>query len=201
MPIYLKHNFKQIPRGEWYTAISNSKNPVVKGYLAENCCLSSIQEFGLRLGTKRLPGLLQADFFNDVPDWGPFLRDTSLCRLYLPSTFNYANIDAAILSVTRYKKKPKAMLYLIQVTIAKRHENSEKKFYKTQWNIWKDKLGPEWTVSSTFVWIDMVTTHATEVQAQATQDGLVEIPAHTQWHVNVKDVDEELYARIGSVSQ
>ena len=157
----------------------------------------------MRLGKTQLPALLQADFFENVSDWRPFLSDTSQCRLYLPSTFNYPNIDAAILSVTRGSKMPEAKLYLIRVTIAKKHENSEKKFYKTQWKKWKAKLEPEWNISSTFVWIDMRNTLAKEVQAKTkrTRDGLMEIPAHTQWHINVRDVDEALHTKIGSAFQ
>jgi len=138
--------------------ICASHNPSVRGYLAEELCLQVIADKGLcTIGEEGPRGSLPKEFFNnDKPNWNTLIdNDQHDCHLYLPSQFNYTNIDAAILHIKSRKSKD-AHLYLIQVTLAKKHKDSEMLFYQKQWQDWVHDLeSNKWTLNSTFVWIDL----------------------------------------------
>ncbi|KAG9033181.1 hypothetical protein FS842_003981 [Serendipita sp. 407] len=196
MALYRRHNLERLDINRFYSTISASSNPIVHGYLAEHVCLDAIKRHGLPCIDSTLNRPLDAEFFDDVPNWNPFIASTHECRLYLPATFNFANVDAAILRLDRWNRK--AYLYPIQVTLARTHKDSETKFYEEQWKNWTEGLS-DYEVYSTFVWIDQQqpSNGAIEMVARPTRNGIKEvIPQHNFSHVSIKSVDEKLSQKL-----
>jgi hypothetical protein len=115
--------------------------------------LDAIARYGLRgiaFADKGAPeGELERRFFHDTPVWNTALNS------YLPEQFNYANVDGAIPHVTSRAPNRKAHLYLIQITTAMKHKNSEDALYRNQWSKWAADLDRQgWDLTSTFIWID-----------------------------------------------
>ena len=138
MTIYRTHRFEWTDFSTWSTAIWKSQNPVVEGFLAEQLCLLVIKRHGLLVVSDHAPaGLLEVEYFLDRPNWATIINKPDVnCCLYMPSVFNYPNVDAAILQLDRDKLEPKARLYLIQMTLARSHKDSEMLSYRDQWQEW-----------------------------------------------------------------
>jgi hypothetical protein len=208
MALYRGFHKEPIDTTPWYNAISLSGNPAVRGYLAEEVCLAAIRRNGLTAVNTNLKSPAVTEFFDGIPSWEQLINSPNDSHFYIPTTFNYPNIDAAILWLSRTKsrgkkqkgkkqkgkkpqdeepqdEKPPAHLYLIQVTLAKTHKDSESKFYTTQWEEWTEVLRGKFTLSSTFVWVGKTT-----VKQNLGSEG---IPEHVSCHVNIADVSGELH--------
>jgi len=189
---------------EWYEAISLSPNHTVLGYLVEQMCLTAIQHGALRgtalqeideaLGNR----LEEKEFFDNVPPVAKLINGHDDLRLYIPTVFNFPDIDGAIVRLDRVEKK--AYVYLIQVMIAENHKDSEENFYLKQWDRWEKMFVVYgYHVSSMFVWID--------TEKPSTKNGLKEIEStrrstrktektvvaeHQSTHISIKSLDSVL---------
>ena len=135
---------------------------------------------------------LKVEYFTGIPHWSILIESGEPCRLYLPHSYNYPAIDGAILQLDRTKKT--AHLFLIQVTLAKKHKDSEKLFYEKCWGDWTEYLA-DFQVQSTFVWIDRVGPSENTVRQQklVTRTRTILLnPQYTSIHVAVADVDQRL---------
>ena len=197
--VYRRHQFDKFQFNQWFNIICGSNNPVVQGFLVEQLCLLVIARDGLRAIAppgRETPGVpIKTEYFQQVPKWDSFIDSTDhtyTSRLYLPNTFNYANVDGAILQITSRKRK-RAHLYLIQITLAKHHKDSETAFYQNQWRNWVQALEEKsWRVKSTFVWIDKQAPEqgVKEQKVLVTRSGERELtPRYHYWRSGFQSLD------------
>ena len=192
MPIYREWQLTTIGGDSWYWAVSSS-NPPVRGYLAEQICLATIARKGLSAVTPDLEGAMKVEHFGNTPDWSTLIESGEIRRLYLPHSFHYPAIDGAILQLDR--KENKAHLFLIQVTLANKHADSESRFYQDQWDRWTHGLNG-FQAQSTFVWIDHLGSYENTIQQEemGTRARTVLLnPSYTSVHVGVGEVDRRLF--------
>lgn len=95
-------------------------------------------------------------------------------------------------------KEKKAHVYLVQVTIAKTHKDSETNFYLKQWPTWKDTLSTHGfeNPASTFVWVDMQGSSTKLVppvqrDTRASPNRIV-VDEHEQRHISIGLLDPKL---------
>jgi len=130
--------------------------------------------------------LLEREFFEDVPSVERLFRSAKKRLLYIPSRFNFADIDAAIVQCN--SKTHEAHVYLIQVTISASHKDSKTSFYKNQWAKWQQKFKKEeYKVSSTFVWIDM--QEPSQKQPSQKQPSQKKEPRKIEVHISIRLLD------------
>lgn len=188
--IYREWRFSTIRDDSWYRAISSS-NPTVRGYLAEQICLATIARQGLNTVSDLGYGM-GVEYFTSIPSWSNLIESRDSTRLYLPNTFKYPAIDAAILQ--RHTEK-KARLFLIQLTLAKKHKDFESLFYQTKWGAWARGLN-SFEVETTFVWIDnhrpRQSTGQMEERSLRARNVMLNSP-YSSIHVGVADVDQRLF--------
>jgi len=117
-------------------------------------CLLAIQRGALGLVYPELNHTLELAHFKDIPPVHKMIAKERTHHLYLPHAYNFPNIDAAIVQL-KYSKN-EAHVYLIQVTVAKDHKDSESKFFLTQWQQWKTMLAGNGfkRVYPKFIWIN-----------------------------------------------
>jgi hypothetical protein len=155
MDTYREHEASIRNIGAWYGAISNSPNRTVLEYLAVHILLNSIRRDGLGRADQELEHPLEKEIFDTVPDVERLITEgIHTCRLYVPATFGFPNIHAAIVRLDRNAKK--AYVYLILVTVSRDHKSSEAGFYETQWENWKSSFPRNYETTSTFVCIHHV---------------------------------------------
>lgn len=136
----------------WKFAISNAPNRTVLEYLVVHVCLNTIRRQGLGFVDPELERPLEMEIFDTVPDVEILITEgIHTRRLYVPATFDFPFIDAAIVRLDRNAKK--AYIYFIQVTVAT-HKGSEKDFYQTQWAVWKSSFSSNYGVFPLFVYIN-----------------------------------------------
>lgn len=137
----------------WYTAVSRSTNPVVRGFLAEQICLSSIAASGLKAVHPDL-GRMSTAYFDAEPAFDQLLSTNNhTIRLYIPTAYNFMTVDGIILLVDHNSKK--ATIFPIQFTLSQNHNQSDKEFHTRLWPTWiKPITSAGFSVCSTFVWID-----------------------------------------------
>lgn len=146
------HNATQFKDDSWYLAVSQSPNPIVRGFLAEQICLSSIAATGLKAVHQKL-GRMSHALFETHPNFTQFLFTNYETRIYFPTTYNFRAMDAIILFLDRSSKQ--ARMFPIQFTLTLRHKPSDKDFYTTFWSGWIEPIeSAGYSVESTFVWID-----------------------------------------------
>ena|SRR5258708_3351906 len=115
--------------------------------------LAALERSGLASADPKLGHRLEKECFDVFPDFSKLINSTDSTRLYLPTKFNFSDIDAALVRLDR--KMGEGFVYPIQVTIAGSHKDSEAHFYSAQWDLWKTTFTRNgFEVSSTFVWID-----------------------------------------------
>lgn len=177
----------------WYEAVERSNNPIVRGFLAEQICLSHIATSGLQAvhpGLDRMPSAS----FDDKPAFDNFLSTERERCLYIPTAYNFKTVDGAILLLDRQSKK--ATIFAIQFTLSDRHKQSDVEFHTELWSKWiKPIVRAEFTVDSTFVWIDTKEpsqhVHRKTVRALRSGDQVVH-PEYSVIHVDVETVDRKL---------
>lgn len=177
----------------WYDAVERSDNPIVRGFLAEQICLSHIAAHGLQTVHSRL-GPMSSASFAGKPAFGEFLSTGQTMRLYVPSAYNFATVDGAILLLDRVCKK--ATIFAIQFTLSQRHKQSDEEFHEKLWPEWiKPIVSAEFSVESTFVWIDtkQPSEHVKPKAVKALRSGdKVVHPAYSVIHVGVETVNRRL---------
>ena len=179
--------------GLWYEAVERSDNPIVRGFLAEQICLSHIAAHGLLAVHPKLDRMSSASF-RDKPAFDEFLSTDQTTRLYVPTAYNFMSVDGAILLLDRASKK--ATIFAIQFTLSQSHKQSDEEFHKRLWSTWiKPIVSAEFSVDSTFVWID--TKQPSEhvepkvVKALRSSDKVVQ-PEYSVIHVGVEAVHRKL---------
>jgi hypothetical protein len=86
-----------------------------------------------------------------IPFEGFLIFDTSNeLVLYVPCNFNYHAIDGIILRLFLSGETKKAILFPLQITIAKSHKNSEERCFN-QWEKWTAGL-QDFDVEARFLW-------------------------------------------------
>jgi hypothetical protein len=138
--------FETLDQNTWYTAVRETTNPIVRGFLAEQILIRHIAKHGLTYVNSSLTEMDHA-FFDAIPMWQ---MDKTLC-IYIPRSHRFTNIDCIIVHMN--SKKCTVHFYPIQITLSRRHKDSEERFYLMSWNTFKEEFeSAGFTVHSTFVW-------------------------------------------------
>lgn len=172
---------------EWFKALADWKsNPSVLGFYVEGMCLSSISQKGLNAGLNL--GNMKVIMFQGKY---PIYSTTCNLVLYIPSVFNFKAIDGLILQLDIKAKS--VHLIPIQITIAKNHSKSEKKFFEN-WNTWIEDF-VDYNIQTTFLWI-MEEQRGwaivkQEVREMRNGDKLLN-PAFTRVQIAVEDVNVDI---------
>jgi len=180
----------------WYDAIQVAPNVVVLGYLVEHMCIAAIARGAMGAVIQGLQKPLEKASFDDYPSVANMVLDGRRWRLFVPSTYYFANIDAAVLHMDHTKRMAHA--YLIQVTIAKDHKDSENIFYENQWKRWEAKFREHnYKVDSTFVWINREepTTQDVEPVSRRTRNAgkTITVQGRKSMRISVKALDLALH--------
>ncbi|KAM6491977.1 hypothetical protein JOM56_012615 [Amanita muscaria] len=179
--------------GLWYEAVERSDNPIVQGFLAEQICLSHITAHGMRAVHPELDRMSSASF-KDKPAFDEFLLTGQTTRLYVPIAYNFMTVDGVILLLDRASKK--ATIFAIQFTPSQRHKQSDEELHKRLWSTWiKPIVSAEFSVDSTFVWIDtkQPSEHVRPKVVTALRSGdKVVYPEYSVIHVGVETVHRKL---------
>jgi hypothetical protein len=183
----------------WYTAVSRSGNPIVRGFLAKQICLSNIAVNGLRAVHRKL-GKMSTASFQDNPAFEEFLSSNHTSCLYIPTAFNFKAVDGVVLLLERGSKK-KATMFPIQFTLSQNHPRSDKKFYEELWSTWIQPIvSAGFCVHSTFVWIDKKQpsecVKPKVVKELRSGDKIVQ-PEYSVVHVGVEMVNKRLASVLG----
>ena len=132
----------------WYTVVSQSNNPIVQGFLAEQICLSHIAHNGLKAVHPNL-----AVRFKTEPAFTNFPSTDHKIHLYIPTAYNSMALDGVILLLDHTSKQ--ASMFFIQFTLPQNDKQSDQEFYMRLWLMWtKPITSAGFNVQSTFVWID-----------------------------------------------
>ena len=182
----------------WYIAVSRSSNPVVRGFLAEQICLSYIAANGLMAVDAKL-GRMSTTNFKTQPAFAQFLSTDHTIRLYVPIPYNFMAVDGVILLLDRASKK--ATVFSIQFTLSLNHKQSDKEFHTKLWSTWIEPMVlAGFSVHSTFVWIDkkQPSHHVeAEVVRELRSGNKVVHPEYSVVHVGVEMVDLRLASALG----
>ena len=185
----------------WYSTVRKSTNPVVRGFIAEQICLSSIANDGLTAIHDDL-GPMATATFETVPDWYPFLNSGHTHRLFIPTAYNFKAVDGVILLLNRSGKS--ALMLPIQFTLSPRHRSSDDVFYTTMWWEWVRPLEEAgFKVESTFVWIDpnQPADEIKDVVIKAFRHNEKTVrPGYRAKHIEVEKVDLKLASALGIVT-
>jgi hypothetical protein len=182
----------------WYTAVSRSGNPVVRGFLAEHICLSYIAANGLMAVHPEL-GRMSTASFETQPAFTQLLSTDHTIRLYVPTAYNFMAVDGVILLLDRASKK--ATMFSIQFTLSQNHKQSDKEFHMRLWSTWIEPIvSAGFSVHSTFVWIDkkQPSEHVEPKLVKVLRSGdKVVHPDYSVVHVGVEMVDSRLASALG----
>jgi hypothetical protein len=176
----------------WYNAVSRSSNRIVRGFLAEQICLSHIATHGLMTVNPNLKQMSTATFQSN-PDFSEFLSTDLTTRLYIPIPYNFKAVDGVILSLDRKSKR--ATMFPIQFTLSKDHKESDKDFHTLLWPRWREKIvSAGFEVYLTFVWIDQKqpSIRFEPEQVKTLRSGNMVCDEYSVIHVGVEDVDLNL---------
>ena len=184
----------------WYTAVSRSSNPVVRGFLAEQICLAFIADNGLMAVDPKLSRMSTVNF-DTQPDFAQFLSTDHKIRLYVPFAYNFRAVDGVILLLDRPSKK--ATMFSIQFTLSLSHKQSDEEFHRRLWLSWTEPIvSAGFSVHSTFVWIDKKqlsdVVKPKVVRVLRSGDKIVH-PEYSVVHVGVKSVNKRLASFLGIV--
>ena len=186
----------------WYSAVSRSSiNPVVRGFLAEQICLSSIATTGLMAVNQKL-GRMATATFDTTPNFGDFLSTDHETRLYVPIAYNFNDVDGVILLLDRSSKQ--ASMFPLQFTLSMKHKKSAEEFYTKLWPTWIEPITlAGFNVQSTFVWIDNKQQPSGPVVVPAIVKALrsgdeVIRPEYSVVRVGVEMVDQKLGTVLGT---
>ena len=178
---------------EWFKAFEGFKNnPCVMGFLVEQACLSHISQTGFHHGDLDWESFAATIFDNDIFQSIPL--DWEGEQFFIPGNPYFKNVDALYLKVDSTEKT--ALIVPIQITIAKKHKDSETLFY-SGWCDWEEHF-QGYQLSSTFVWIveDEQSWRIVDAEFRSTRSGNKQVlPTHVQTFITVND----LYPHLGNV--
>jgi hypothetical protein len=182
----------------WYTAVSQSDNPIVRGFLAEQICLSYIAANGLMAVDPKL-GRMSTTSFDKQPAFAQLLSTDHTIRLYVPTAYNFMAVDGVILFLDRASKK--ATMFSIQFTLSLNYKQSDKEFHTRLWSTWTEPIvSAGFSVHSTFVWIDkkQPSDHVEREIVRMLRSGdKVVHPEYSVVHVGVEMVHSRLASALG----
>jgi hypothetical protein len=174
----------------WLNSLdSHVSNPSVVGFTVEQACISAITERGFHHGGLNWERPATVVYHGDIFITLPTATSETF---FVPANPNFKNIDAVFIRLNTAKKE--VLVVPIQITINKKHKDSEALFYY-DWSRWK-KHYEEYTISSVFVWVveHKRSWSVIEEKLRATKRGpRLVTPEHTR---NVITVGE-LYAPLG----
>lgn len=143
----------------WERAFTSSgpENPSMRGFVAEQLLLAEITEHGLGAMGNNWDGQIKPEtFLSDIPILP--IGDKPVNILFIPSKYNYKAVDG-ILYMTQNdpenQNKMVATIIPLQITIAKKHTDSEAKFF-TAWDFYEEQLAQMGNISrwhAIFLWI------------------------------------------------
>jgi hypothetical protein len=168
-------------------------NKSVVGFFIEQAVLRTIRSRGLQVD-ERISQPMDLITYHGFP-----VFDTLKERaLYVPSDFNYGAIDGMILwldcSKQKSGRKKEALLFPLQVTIAKTHRNSEVSFFN-QWEKWTESLR-DFNVKATFLWItdrDPSVTDFDEDYSLLRGRNVLKNPAFTSRYISIEFVNKDIW--------
>ncbi|KIM82084.1 hypothetical protein PILCRDRAFT_484387 [Piloderma croceum F 1598] len=180
---------------EWYLALMSLKNnPSVIGFTVEQMVISRLASSGLRWGDKVIHPAPLTSFSGSVT----VLSTDKPSTYYIPLHFNFKAIDALYAEVNEHKKTVNVVA--IQVTVAKRHTDSETKFF-ADWEAWTSSLR-SFTITLMFLWIVESKRGRDEVEAkliELRQRQITAIPAHATHWVMIDQVDKLLAETLATI--
>ena len=187
-----------------YSAVSQSPNPVVQGFLAKKICLSSIAATGLKAVHPELDRMSTA-FFEDHPNFDKLISSDGNACVYFSTAYIFRAVDAVILLLDRPSKQ--ATMIPIRFSLMLGLERSDRDFYARFWSSWREPM--KWagySVRSTFVWIDREQPSEADseyfepelVKSLRSGDRLIN-PEYSVVRVGVEMVDRRLASALGVV--
>ena len=168
-------------------------NRSVVGFFIEQAVLQTIRSRGLKVHEKI------SNSMDIIPfDGFPVFNTSKERALYVPSCFNYGAIDGIILwldlSNQKSGKKKEALLFPLQVTIAKSHSNSEENFF-SQWEKWTKGL-QDFDVKATFLWVtdkDPSVKDINEDYRSLKHGNVLKNPAYTSKNITLEYVNKDIW--------
>src|SRR5271170_1938545 len=165
-------------------------NPSVIGFFIEQATLSSIASRGLEISEQISRRMETVMFSGRFPLFSNRTEGDPV--LYCPLDFNFRAIDGIIV---RFAGR-KCFMFPIQITVAKRHSNSEEGFF-SEWETWtKDLNGLE--IEPVFVWITKKDSEVDTVDAKylSTRSGDKLIhPSYCRQKVPLERVNLKIWER------
>lgn len=145
-------------------ASEGPRNDLVLGYFTEQVLLADIVLKGLSFLGEGWNGPYESDTFTGIKPTidKPTGRKKTEVRLYVPEASNHEGIDAVVIRIDKRKTargKPQEYHFTvvpIQITIAKSHSDSEKKFFDSyeEYTRQFEAMGfASTTVSIIFLWV------------------------------------------------
>ncbi|KAF8234815.1 hypothetical protein L208DRAFT_1393487 [Tricholoma matsutake] len=198
MSMLRTHDDAPFMDGPWYTAVSRSGNPVVRGFLAKQICLSYIAANGLMAVDPKL-GRMSTESFKTQPAFTQLLSTDHTIRLYVPIAYDFMAVDGVILLLDRASKK--ATMFSIQFTLSLNHKQSDEEFHTRLWSTWIEPIvSAGFRVHSTFVCIDKKQpsddVKPKVVRVLRSGDKVVH-PEYSVVHVGVEMVHSRLASALG----
>ena len=127
-----------------------------------------------------------------------YLTTSNELALYVPCNFNYSALDGIILRLDRSRngEREKAVLFPLQITIAKSHKNSEEPFFN-QWKKWTASL-QNFDVEVRFLWISIENPSHMNVgeSSRSLKHGNMTIhPPYTSRWIHLEEVNKDVWNR------
>jgi len=178
---------------EWISTLHLYKdNPSALGFQVELICLSFIADVGIDYGGVTIRPMTPTWFPGDLDDLLEIIPIAieSFSRLYFPLKYQFQDIDAAYVE---YDADSNTLTVIpIQVTISKRHKDSEAPFYH-KWSKWVKKFS-HYNLTTTFLWIieNDLSWRTIKEQNMKTRNTLYEMPQHKQASITALKLHEPL---------
>jgi hypothetical protein len=163
-------------------------NESVIGFFLECAILQTIQSNGLKVD-----GLSNAMPMITYRGFPTFDTNRSLA-LYVPCSYNFRGIDGIILRMDREKRR--AYLFPLQVTVAKRHGDSEQSFFN-DWDRWVRGF-EGFEVEVIFLWItakDPSVEDKDEAYRSHRSGKVLKNPAFCSRNISFEDVNKTVWDR------
>jgi len=174
--------------------------PSALGFLVELTCLSCIADFGLNFGDIHLKSTAPIIFYGNLEDLRnqiPSNLSMDFSAFYIPHNPQFEDIDALYF---QYKHQSNvATVIPIQVTISKRHTDSEWFFYKS-WDSWKTRFH-NYTLTTTFVWIveNKISWDKVDAITLATRQSTLRLPDHHRAAIPVGNLHQGLGTKLAEI--
>jgi hypothetical protein len=181
----------------WIQSLRTFKNnPSVVGFLVEQACLSAISTTGFHHGGIKWQSFTATIFKGDLLE--AIFPAGNYETFLIPADPFFKDIDALYLKVDTEKKT--ALVVPIQVTVAKKHKDSEAAFY-SRWSDWQ-KFFEGYELKTTFVWVvenEQAWVKKTEEIRTTRKNSKLISPEHEQIIVTVSDINITLGSHLAAI--